>query len=445
VLSVAVVGSGPAGVYAAEALTRYAGDVRVDVLDSLPTPFGLVRYGVAPDHPVTQSIAGTLAAVLEQPQVRFFGNVRVGTDLTVAELRDHYDAVLVATGAAVDRRLSITGEELTGSVSATSFVAWYAGSPDTPPGAFRLDARQAVVVGAGNVAGDVARMLARTPAELAATDVPDHVLAAFAASRVEEVHLVARRGPAQARFTTRELRELGELADADVVVDPADLEPDDVSEADLQSSAAARRNLDVLRRWAGQAPAGRSRRVHLHFFSRPVAITGDDRVAGMRIERTRFAPDGTLTGTGEEQELPAQLVVRAVGYRSLPVPGLPFDEGAGVVPHEAGWVHRGGVPEMGTYVAGWAKRGPTGVIGTNKHDARETVRTLLADVPSLDLAPVRDPEALPQLLADRGVQVVTWDGWLAIARAEARRGEAQGRARAKISDRAEMLRLAAEG
>ena len=444
-LTVAVVGSGPAGVYAAEALTRYAGDVRVDVLDGLPTPFGLVRYGVAPDHPVTQSIAGTLAAVLEQPQVRFLGNVRVGTDLTVAELRDHHDAVLVATGAAVDRRLSIPGEELTGSVSATSFVAWYAGSPDTPPDAFRLDARQAVVVGAGNVAGDVARMLARTPAELAATDVPDHVLAAFAESQVEEVHLVARRGPAQARFTTRELRELGELADADVVVDPADLEPDDVSEADLQSSAAARRNLDVLRRWAGQAPAGRSRRVHLHFFSRPVALTGDDRVAGVRIERTRFAPDGTLAGTGEEQVLPAQLVVRAVGYRSLPVPGLPFDDAAGVVPHDAGRVHRGGVPEVGTYVAGWAKRGPTGVIGTNKHDARETVRTLLADVPSLRRAPVRDPEALRQLLADRGVQVVTWDCWLAIARAEAQRGEAQGRARTKISDRAEMLRLAAEG
>ena len=444
-LTVAVVGSGPAGVYAAEALTRYAGDVRVDVLDGLPTPFGLVRYGVAPDHPVTQSIAGTLAAVLEQPQVRFLGNVRVGTDLTVAELRDHYDAVLVATGAAVDRRLSIPGEELTGSVSATSFVAWYAGSPDTPPDAFRLDARQAIVVGAGNVAGDVARMLARTPAELAATDVPDHVLAAFAESQVEQVHLVARRGPAQARFTTRELRELGELADADVVVDPADLEPDDVSEADLQSSAAARRNLDVLRRWAGQAPAGRPRRVHLHFFSRPVALTGDDRVAGVRIERTRFAPDGTLAGTGEEQELPAQLVVRAVGYRSLPVPGLPFDDAAGVVPHDAGRVHRDGVPEVGTYVAGWAKRGPTGVIGTNKHDARETVRTLLADVPSLTPAPVRDPDALPQLLADRGVRVVTWDGWLAIARAEARRGEAQGRARTKISDRAEMLRLAAEG
>jgi ferredoxin--NADP+ reductase len=443
VLSVAVVGSGPAGVYAAEALTRYADEVRVDVLDSLPTPFGLLRYGVAPDHPVTQSIASTLAAVLEQPEVRFLGNVRVGTDLTVTELHDHYDAVVVATGAAVDRRLGVPGEELAGSVSATAFVAWYAGNPDTPPDAFRLDARRAVVVGAGNVAGDVARMLARTPAELAATDVPDHVLAAFATSQVEEVHLLARRGPAQARFTTRELRELGELADADVVVDPADLEPDEVSVTDLQTSAAARRNLEVLRRWAERAPAGRSRRVHLHFFRRPTTLVGDVRVTGVHVERTRFAADGTLVGTGDTQELLAQLVVRAVGYRSLPLPGLPFDEAAGIVPNEAGRVHREGVPEVGHYVAGWAKRGPTGVIGTNKHDARETVRTLLADVPVLRPAPVRDPDALPALLADRGVQVVTWGGWLAIDRAETQRGQAQGRARAKISDRAELLRLAA--
>jgi ferredoxin--NADP+ reductase len=444
VLRVAVVGSGPAGVYAAEALTRYADEVQVDVLDGLPTPFGLVRYGVAPDHPVTQSIARALAAVLEQPQVRFLGNVQVATDLTVDELHGHYDAVLVATGAAVDRRLGIPGEDLPGSMSATELVAWYAGHADTPADAFRPDARQVVVVGAGNVAGDVARMLARTAQELAATDVPEHVLAAFAASQVEEVHLLARRGPAQARFTTRELRELGELADADVVVDPADLEPDDVSSADLQDSAAARRNLDILQRWAGQAPAGRSRRVHLHFFSRPVALTGDDRVAAVRIERTRFA-DGTLVGTGVERELPAQLVVRAVGYRSLPLPGLPFDDAAGVVPHEAGRVHSDGVPEPGTYVAGWAKRGPTGVIGTNKHDARETVRTLLADVPSLTPAGERDPDGLPQLLADRGVQVVTWEGWCAIERAEAALGAAQGRPRTKINDRAELLRLAADG
>lgn len=444
-LHVAVVGSGPAGVYAAEALTRYAGQVRVDVLDSLPTPFGLVRYGVAPDHPLTQSIAGALSAVLEQPEVRFLGNVDVGTDVTVDELRGLYDAVLVATGAAVDRRLGVPGEELPGSVSATDLVAWYSGHPDVAADRVRLDAREVVVVGAGNVAGDVTRMLARTPAELAVTDVPDHVLAAFGASRVADVHLVARRGPAQARFTTRELRELGELADADVVVDPAHLELDDTSSADLLASSAARRNLDVLRRWVERPAAGRSRRVYLHFFARPVALTGADRVTGLRLEHTRFGSDGALVGTGTEWEMPAQLVVRAVGYRSLPLAGLPFDDAAGVVPHDAGRVHHDGSPVSGTYVAGWAKRGPTGVIGTNKHDARETVRTLLADLESLPPGPVRDPAELPRRLAERSVQVVDWDGWRAIERAEIERGRQQGRARARISDRAELLRLAAAG
>ena len=445
-LQVAVVGSGPAGVYAAEALTRYGEDVRVDVLDSLPTPFGLVRYGVAPDHPLTQSIAGALSAVLEQPGVRFLGNVAVGDDLPVDELRELYDAVLFATGAAVDRRLGIPGEDLAGSVSATDLVAWYGGHPDTPADLFRLDARKVVVVGAGNVAGDVTRMLARTRAELAATDIPGHVLETFAASQVEEVHLVARRGPAQARFTTRELRELGDLADADVIVDPADLEPDDTSSADLLASTAARRNLDVLRGWADRAPAGLSRRVHLHFFGRPVMLLAEHgRLAGVRVERTRFGSDGALVGTGVEWDLPAQMVVRAVGYRSLPLAGLPFDESAGVVPHDGGRVSRDGVPVPGTYVAGWAKRGPTGVIGTNKHDARESVRTLLADLQSLPPAPVRDPSELPRRLAERGVQVVTWDGWRAIERAEIELGQQQGRARSRISDRVELLRLAAAG
>jgi ferredoxin--NADP+ reductase len=442
-LRVAVVGAGPAGVYTAEALTRYAGDVLVDVIDGLPSPYGLVRYGVAPDHPLTQSIANALAGVLQQPGVRFLGNVRVGDDVTLDELHDHYDAVVVATGAAVDRKLGVPGEDLPGSVSATDLVAWYGGHPDTPPDRFRLDARTVAVVGAGNVAGDVARMLARTPEELRATDAPDHVLAAFAASQVQDVHLLARRGPAQAKFTTRELRELGDLAEADVLVDPADLELDEVSTAALTGSPAARRNLDVLRGWAARPPDGRPRRVHLHFFARPVALLGDDRVSGLRVERTRFTDDGALVGTGEERDLPVDQVVRAVGYRSLPLPGLPFDAAAGVVPHEAGRVHRDGVQVPGTYVAGWAKRGPTGVIGTNKHDARETVRTMLDDLQALPPAPVREPDALLARLRDRGVQVVTWDGWTAIERAEAARGQEQGRERAKIHDRAELLRIAA--
>lgn len=441
-LRVAVVGAGPAGVYAAEALLRYGGEVLVDVLDGLPAPYGLVRYGVAPDHPRTQSIGDALATVLSRPEVRFRGNVQVGTDLTLDDLRDHYDAVVVAVGAATDRHLGVPGEDLAGSVAATDLVAWYTGHPDSAPDAFRLDATTAVVVGAGNVASDVARMLARTPDELAATDVPDHVLAAFAASRVRDVHLVARRGPVQARFTTRELRELGELADADVLVEPADLEMDDYSREELPSSPAARRNLEVLQRWAEQPPQGRPRRVHLHFRTQPVAVLGTEAVEGVRLERTRVDERGSAIGTGDLREVPAEMVVRAVGYLGLPLPGLPFDEGAGVVPHEEGRVVADAGPMPGTYVAGWAKRGPTGVIGTNKHDARESVRTLLADLPDLARAPHPDPADLDRMLADRGVDFVDWAGWCRIDAAERERGRAQGRERVKITDRAELLRIA---
>ena len=446
VLRVAVVGAGPAGVYATEALLRYVDDdVLVDVLDSLPAPYGLVRYGVAPDHPRTQSIADALGSVLSRPGTRFLGNVRVGADLTPEDLRAHYDAVLVATGAAADRHLEVPGEDLPGCISATELVAWYTGHPDVAPDRFRLDAQTVVVVGAGNVAGDVARMLARTPDELRATDVPDRVLATFAASAVRDVHLVARRGPVQARFTTRELRELGELADADVLVDPADLELDDLSREQLVTSPAARRNLQVLQDWAGRPAGGRTRRVHLHFHTAPHAVLGTTSVTGIRLERTRVEADGSPVGTGETLDIDARLVVRAVGYRSLPLAGLPFDPVAGVVPNEEGRVVGEGGAVTGWYVAGWAKRGPTGVIGTNKHDARETVRTLLADLPTLPAAKAPDPAAVDALLARRGVQVVDWAGWCAIDAAELAAGAAQGRTRAKIADRAALLRLASRG
>ncbi|MDQ1641837.1 MAG: ferredoxin/flavodoxin---NADP+ reductase [Actinomycetota bacterium] len=440
---VAVVGSGPAGVYAAEALIRYAGEVSVDVLDALPAPFGLVRYAVAPDHPRTQSISESLATVLDHPGVRFLGNVRVGADISIDELLEHYDAVVIAVGAATDRRMGIPGEDLPGSVSATDLVAWYCGNPDVDPGRFVLDASSVAVVGAGNVAGDIARMLARSAGELAATDAPDHILAAFAASSVRDIHLIARRGPAQSRFTTRELRELGDLELADLLVDPADLELDAHSAEVVSSSSAARRNVEVLRGWVGQAETRLDRRIHLRFFQRPVEVLGTDRVEAIRLERTRLDVDGEVHGTGDIVDLPVQMVVRAVGYRSLPLDGLPFDEGSGVVPHLNGRVHRDGVVMPGLYVAGWAKRGPTGVIGTNKHDARETVRSLMDDLPALPRAAADSPDAVVQLLESRGVDVVSWAGWRAIDLAEVEAGRRQGRPRAKISDRAALLRIAA--
>jgi ferredoxin--NADP+ reductase len=442
VLRVAIVGSGPAGVYAAGALSRH-GDVLVDVLDRLPAPYGLVRYGVAPDHPKIKSISRALAGILEDPAVRFLGNVAVGEQLSLEELHDHYDAIIFANGAAVDRRLEIPGEDLPGSFSATDFVAWYCGHPDAPIDQFTLEATSVAVIGVGNVALDVTRVLAKSAEELHRTDVPDHVLDVLAASRVRDIHLIGRRGPVQAKFTTRELRELGELTNADVLVDPAELELDETSREALATEPGSRRNLAALQEWAERPPAGRPRRIHLHFLRQPVELLGDVRVSGLRLERTRLDPSGRATGTGETATLDVEMVLRSVGYRGLPMPGLPFDEHSGVVPNASGRVLRDGVPVPGEYVAGWIKRGPTGVIGTNKHDARETVLALLEDAPSLPPAPIRDPDALPRLLAERGVSVVTWQGWRAIELAEAALGRSSGREQVKITDREALLRAAA--
>jgi ferredoxin--NADP+ reductase len=442
-LRVAVVGSGPAGVYAAAALSA-SGDASVDVLDRLPCPYGLVRYGVAPDHPKIRSISRTLQRSLEDPAVRFLGNVELGSGVTLDELHRLYDAVILANGAAVDRRLGVPGEDLAGSFSATDFVAWYNGHPDAPIDQFTLEARSAVVVGAGNVALDVARVLAKSGDDLRHTDMPDHVLSVLDRSAVTDVYLVARRGPTQTKFTTKELRELGELTEADVVVDPAELELDEASAEALASQPAMRRNLQVFQEWADIEPKGRRRRVHIRFRLQPNAVLGETQVDGARFERTVLDDKARARGTGELVDLDAQMVVRSVGYRGGALPGVPFDDDSGTIPNDAGRVLRDGKPVPGEYVAGWIKRGPTGVIGTNKHDANETVASLLADAPSLPRASERDPDAIVALLAGRGVEVVTWQGWQAIERAEAELGEGQGRERAKIADRAALLRAAAE-
>ena len=440
----AVVGSGPAGVYAAAALA--AGGVDVDVLDRLPAPFGLVRYGVAPDHPKIKSIAQALRKVLLTPGVRFLGNVDVGTDVTIEELREHYAVVLIAVGAAVDRRLGVPGEDLPGSASATRFVAWYNGHPDVPPDAFTLDAPAVAVVGLGNVALDVARMLARSPDDLARTDLPEHVLRAFEASRVTDIHIVGRRGPAQAKFTTKELREFGEVPGVDILVDPADLQLDPASRALVDAEAGVRRNVDVFTEWAARTPQGRPRRVHVHFWARPVAVLGTDHVTGLRVERATPDETGRPVGTGVTTDLDVRQVFRSVGYRGLPVPGLPFDPDTGTVPHQAGRVLAApGSSQVrpGLYVAGWIKRGPTGVVGTNKSDAAETVASVLADLPGLPAPAHDDPDALIDRLTGRGVPVVTWAGWEAIEAAEAAAGAACGRGTVKIADRATLLSVAA--
>jgi ferredoxin--NADP+ reductase len=444
VLHVAVVGSGPSGCYTAQSLVQRDPGVLVDVLDRLPCPYGLVRYGVAPDHEKIKSLQNNLRAVLEDERVRFLGGVQVGPrGVPVARLRELYHAVVYCVGAATDRRLGIPGEDLRGSWSATEFVSWYSAHPDAVADGFVLGARTAVVIGVGNVAVDVTRMLARGAAELSPTDMPESALVSLASSQVSRIHMVGRRGPSVARFTTKELRELGTLPDTQVTVNPVELEmdPDYVDPSALP--AAQRRNVEVLRGWAtAPAPSGRHR-IRLRFFLRPVELLADgDRVCGVRLERTRPDGRGGLVGTGRYEEIEAQLVLRSVGYRGVALDGLPFDPRRGTVPHVAGRVVREGVATPGEYVAGWIKRGPTGVIGTNRPCAKETVTSLLEDAPAL-LRRAVPADPLTALRAE-GVRPVEWSGWQAIERAEAELGASLGRGVVKLPDW-ESLLTAAQG
>ena len=473
-LQVAVVGSGPAGLYTAEALIKQAAAltppraIQVDVIDRLPTPYGLVRYGVAPDHKSIKSIAEYLRKVLEHEQVSFVGGVHLGDDVSRDDLLGAYDAVVYATGAMRDRHLGIPGEDLAGSVAATDFVNWYSGHPDIDPGKYTLDAESVAVIGVGNVAVDVARILIRNPDELRETDVSQPVLEALQASKVREVHMIGRRGPAYAKFTTKELRELGELPGVEVVVhaEETDLNAFDSSGGSAALAEADRRvrgNLVAITKWAegefaGPAPSGHSRRLIVRFWLRPVEILGTERVRGITLERTAIDADGKFGGTGQLETLDAQMVLRSVGYQSVPLPGVPFDERAWVVPNDLGRVlGPDGAPLPGEYVAGWLKRGPTGVIGTNKSDAAETVRCLLEDLaggPSAGDAQLPRPgllkfpdapapagpdageEPLATVFAGRGITPVSYDEWLRIETAEAQLAQDLGRGeRVKLHNR----------
>jgi ferredoxin--NADP+ reductase len=448
-LRVAVVGSGPSGMYAADALASQSEvPITVDVIDRLPVPFGLVRYGVAPDHLSIRSVRDTLDRVLDKPGVRFLGNVEVGSDISVAELQSHFDAVVLTYGAASDRRLGIPGEDLDGSVAATDFVAWYCGHPDADVEAFeRLvpSATAAVVIGVGNVAVDVTRVLAKTVGELEHTDMPQPVLDTLARSGVTDIHLLGRRGPAQATFTTKELRELGELLEADVIVDPADLAFDAASEAAVAGDKAIARNVEVIKEWATRQVTGKPRRVHVHFLARPVELRGDDRVREVVVERTALDGSGGVTGTGQFTVIPADLVVRSVGYRGMAIEGVPFDQDRSVIAHLDGRVVLDGSPLPGIYVAGWIKRGPTGIIGTNKKDATATVASLLADAAAgvLPLAPAPDERAFDDALAARGIDVVDTVGWRRVDAAERDLGSRSGRDRTTIHDRSALIEAAA--
>jgi ferredoxin--NADP+ reductase len=440
-LRVAVVGSGPAGFYAADFLLE-AG-AQVDLLERLPTPWGLVRLGVAPDHPELKTASRVFEKTAEKDGFRFFGNVDVGRDVTHDELVSLYDAIVYTVGAQTDRRLGIPGEDLAGSWPATEFVAWYNGHPDHQHLDFDLSNERAVVIGNGNVAVDVARLLARTEEELAPTDITDAAAARIVSSRIREIVMLGRRGPAQAAFTPPELKELGELGGADVVVDPRDLELDAASAAALETDRArARRNVDILRGFASRSETGKPKRLVLRFCVSPVQILGEGRVEAVEVVRNVLVADesGAIRAepTGELELIPCGLVLRSVGYRGVPLPGVPFHERRGVIPNDGGRVLAAdGTPVPGVYCAGWIKRGPSGVIGTNKKDAGETVEHLLADARAGALRP--GGGELDGLLASRGVDFVEYAGWRAIDAHERGLGEPAGRPRVKLTSWDELL------
>ena len=444
-LRVAIVGAGPSGFYAAEALLKSGLVLRIDMIERLPAPFGLVRHGVAPDHPKLKEAIAVYDRIARSPDFRFFGNVTVGRDVTVDALRGAYHAVVFASGAETDRRLGVPGEDLPGSYTATEFVGWYNGHPDYRDRAFDLSQEVAVIIGQGNVAADVCRILAKTVDELKHTDIAQHALEALAASRVREIHVVGRRGPAQAKFTAKELRELGELDDAEVVLDPAELalNAESLAEFEDRKGAAAKKNVEILREFAARPRTGRGRRVHFRFLLSPTAILGERHVEGVAFERNRLSGppfEQSACGTGELVELPAGLVFRSIGYKGVAMAGMPFDARRGVFPTQDSRV----TDEQGTvlpalYACGWIKRGPTGIIGTNKPCSAAAVASLLADVAGLDGRPRPGAEAIPALVGGDGRRVVSYDDWIAIDQAEMSRGAAGGKPREKFTSVEEML------
>ena len=451
-LRVAIVGSGPSGFYAAEALFKSDAQVVVNLFDRLPTPYGLVRGGVAPDHPkiknvikVYEKIAATNAERFE-----FFGNVTVGTDITLEELRHHYDAVIFTSGAETDRRLGILGEDLLGSHTATAFVGWYNGHPDYRDLVFDLSGEVAVIVGQGNVAMDVSRILSKSVDELRQTDIAQHALEALAESKIREIHLVGRRGLVQAKFTQPEIKEIGELEVCDVVVNPADFELGPICQAELDepSNHHSHKNWAVLTSFLERGLTGKPRRYHIHCFKSPVEVQGDGKVERVVLEKNRMEGEPfnqSAVGTGEMETLDCDLLFRSVGYRGVAIPGVPFDERRGIIPNLEGRVLDQDIVVPCLYVAGWIKRGPSGVIGTNKPDSLATVQCLLEDLPEIEPCAQPDTNAVIALLQSRGVKAITFADWKAIDAAEIMRGEAVGKPREKFTRIAEMLAVVGKG
>ena len=448
-LRLAIVGAGPAGIYAADLLIKSElrdFDVSIDLFDLLPAPYGLVRYGVAPDHPRIKGIMKALFEVLDRGDIRFFGNVEYGKDITLDELKQHYNAVIFATGAIKDADLNIPGIELDGSYGAADFVNWYDAHPDVSR-SWSLHAKEIAVIGNGNVALDVARMLIKVPEQLLSTDIPAHVYEALKNSPVTDVHVFGRRGPAQVKFTPLELREATDLEGVDTIVHDEDYKYDAGSQAAIDGNNQTRVMVKTLEGLREKTPAGAARRLHLHFFSQPVEVLGEDgKVVGFKIERTELDGNGGVTATGEFRQFDVQAVYRAVGYFGSALPEVPFTERSGVIPNSGGRVlSDDGQQIAGVYATGWIKRGPIGLIGHTKSDALETITNLIADQPLWWKPSQPDESSVVELLESRGVAYVSWADWLKVDAEEVRLGEAEGRERIKLFDRADYERIVDRG
>lgn len=441
---VAIVGAGPAGIYAADILLKAERgfDVSIDLFEQLPAPYGLVRYGVAPDHPRIKAIITALREVLDRGDIRLFGNVHYGTDLTLDDLKKHYNAVIFATGAVRDAELSIPGIDLEGSYGAADFVSWYDGHPDVPR-TWPLEAASVGVIGNGNVALDVSRILAKHADDLLPTEIPDNVYRILKDSPVTDVHVFGRRGPAQVKFTPLELRELGELRDVDMIVYDEDFEYDEASQAAVSSNKQVMVIDRVLQSWRARETGHASRRLHLHFFAKPLEVVGDENghVAALRYERTEPDGEGGVRGTGEIREVPIQALYRAVGYFGSPLEGIPFDKRHGVIPNREGQVlHKGDNERMnGVFATGWIKRGPVGLIGHTKSDAMETIKHVINDQGNWWRPTEPGEEAIVELLRSRGVEFTNLAGWHNLDEHELALGSAAGRTRVKVVPRDEMI------
>ncbi len=444
-LRVAIVGSGPSGFYAADALTKAEINVTVDMFDRLPAPYGLVRYGVAPDHAKIKNVIKVYEHISEKENISFLGNVTIGRDISVEQLKKFYDAIIFTNGAETDKKLGIPGEDLAGSYTATEFVAWYNGHPDYVNHKFDLSQEVAVIIGQGNVAMDVCRILGKTVDELKNTDISQHALDVLAESRVKEIHMIGRRGPVQAAFTPTEIREMGELVDCDPVVDPKDLEVSEVSQAELDDSKNAQRkkNFEILQEYASRGKEEKTKKFICHFLKSPIELIGDGKIEKIILEKNLLEGEANkqkARGIGEKKELACGLCFRSVGYRGLPIEGIPFHEQWGSILHEEGRViNENGKIVSGFYTAGWIKRGPSGVVGTNKPDSEETVKHLLEDMDKLTPCETPDTQAVLEFLKQKNIRVINFEDWKKINAAEIEAGQKIGKPREKFVGLEDML------